>query len=187
MRCRLLLAVLVLSSVCFAQSNRKKLFPLPSSLSELPAVATLAPELRAAIAPAIAASSCKLNGSEKYGVAEVDLQHGTRVTLVRVDETCFCGPSGNCPILAVEGNKLVLADSNGFAYAISSNPKGGTADLLIASHTSANVTSLQRFRWKGSHFKLQDCEAAVRKDLAMGTKWDPEELDISTCDAIALK
>jgi hypothetical protein len=58
--------------------------------------------------------------------------------------------------------------------------------LLIASHTSANVTSLQRYRWKGGKFKLQDCEAAVRKDHAKAA-WNPEELEITTCDAIALK
>jgi len=183
---RKLLFVLLLSTVCLAQSDRKKFFPLPAALAELPE-ASLAPELRAAIAPSIAASSCKPNGSEKYGIAQVDLQNGTRVTLVRIDEPCLCGPSGNCPIYAVEGNRLALLDANGFAYAVSPNPKGGTQDLLIASHTSANVTSLQRFRWKGSRFKLQDCEAAVRKDLATGTKWDPEELDTTTCDAIALK
>jgi hypothetical protein len=80
-----------------------------------------------------------------------------------------------------------LSDGQGFAYAVSPNPKGGTADLLIASHTSANVTSLQRYQWKGSRFKLRDCQAAVRKDDAKSTTWNPEELDTTSCDAIALK
>src|SRR5512140_2125916 len=172
---RQLFFLFLLSSLCLAQSNRKQLFPLPTSLNELPTVATLSPELRTAIAPMIAASSCKPNGSEKYGVAEVDLQH-EKITLVRIDEPCLCGPSGNCPIYAIQNGKVVLRDAEGFAYALSTNPKGGSLDLIIASHTSANVTSLQRYRWKGSRFKLEDCEAAVRKDLARDTRWNPEDL-----------
>jgi hypothetical protein len=183
---RLLLAVLVLSSICIAQTSRKPFFPVPKSLSEFQAASSLAPELRAAISPALAASSCKPDGSEKYAIAQVDLQ-GAQITVVRVDEPCLCGPSGNCPIFAVQKNKLVMSDGQGFAYAVSASPKGGTPDLLIASHTSANVTSLQRYRWKGSRFKLQDCQAAVRKDDAKSSGWNPEELDTTSCDAIALK
>ena len=183
---RPLLAVLLLSSMCLAQTSRKPLFPMPVTLGDFQAASALAPELRAAIAPAIAASSCKPNGSEKYGVAQVDL-HGAQVSLVRIDEPCLCGLSGNCPIFAIQKTKLVLPDGQGFAYAVSPNPKGGTADLLIASHTSANVTSLQRYQWKGSRFKLHDCQAAVRKDDAKSAAWNAEELDTTSCDAIALK
>jgi hypothetical protein len=183
---RALLIATLLSRCCFAQSSRKPLFPLPTSLAEFTITKALSPELRAAIAPAIANSACKPNGSETYGTATVDL-HETRVTLVRVDEPCLCGPSANCPIYAVEKNKLVLPDGEGFAYAISTNPKSSTPDLLIASHLSSKVTSLQRYRWKGSRFKLQDCEAAVPKDDAKSKTWSPEELEITTCDAIALK
>jgi hypothetical protein len=184
---RLLLAVLMLSSMCIAQTSRKPFFPLPKSLSEFQAASSLAPEVRAAIAPALAAASCKPDGSEKYASAQADLQNEGPITLIRVDDTCLCGPSGNCPIFVVQKNKLVLSDGQGFAYAVSANPKGGTSDLLIASHTSANVTSLQRYRWKGSRFKLQDCQAAVRKDDAKSAAWNPEELDTTSCDAIALK
>ena len=178
--------ILLLTSTCFAQTSRKPLFPLPTTLSEFTESKTIAPELRPVIAPAIARTSCKPNGNESYGTAMVDL-HETRVTLIRVDEPCLCGPSANCPIYAVENGKLVLPDGEGFAYALSPNPKSSTPDLLIASHLSSKVTSLQRYRWKGSHFKLQDCQSAVPKDDAKSERWDPEQLDITSCDAIAIK
>jgi hypothetical protein len=187
-RCmRLLLALLLLSSICIAQTSRKPFFPMPASLEEFKATSSLAPELRATIASSTPASSCKPDGSEKYAVAQVDLQHGTQVTLVRIEQSCLCPPGGNCPIFAIQNGKVVLSDVQGFGYAISPNPKGGPSDLLIAFHTSANVTSLQRFRWKGSRFKLQDCQAAVRKDDARSAAWNPEELDTTSCDSIALK
>jgi hypothetical protein len=184
---RLLAAVLLFSSLCTAQTSRKPFFPLPARLGDFQSIATLAPELRAAITPALATAPCKLDGSEKYSTAQADLQHEGVVTLIRIDESCLCGPSGNCPIFVIQKNKLVLPDGQGFAFAVSANPKGGTPDLLIASHTSANVTSLQRYQWKGSRFKLHDCQAAIRKDDAKSSTWNPEELDINSCDAIALK
>ena len=184
---RKFLLLLLLSSTCMAQTSRKPFFPLPKSLSDFQSASSLAPELRAVIAPAIAISSCKLDGSEKYATAQADLQHEGAITLIRIDDPCLCGPSGNCPIFSVQKSKLVLADGQGFAFAMSANPKGGAPDLLIASHTSANVTSLQRYQWKGSRFKLHDCEAAVRKDDARSATWNPEELDTTSCDAIALK
>lgn len=183
---RRLFIALLLTSVCFAQSTRKPLFPLPTSLTEFTTSKAISTELRTAIAPAIARSACKPNGNESYGAATVDL-HETGVTLIRVDEPCLCGPSANCPIYAVEKGKLVLPDGEGFAYALSQNPKSSTPDLLIASHLSSKVTSLQRYRWKGSHFKLQDCESAVPKDDAKSKSWNPEELEITSCDSIALK
>jgi hypothetical protein len=184
---RMLFALLLFSSISVAQTTRKPFFPLPKSLDEFQAASSLAPELRAAIAPALASSSCKLDGSEKYATAQADLQRDTKITLVRIDQPCLCGPSGNCPIIAVQNAKLVLPDGEGFAFALSANPKGGASDLLIASHTSAKVTSLQRYRWKGSRFKLQDCQATVPKDDARSPSWNPEELDTTSCDAIALK
>jgi hypothetical protein len=184
---RSFLALLLLSSLCVAQTARKPFFPMPKSLSDFQTASSLAPEFRTAIAPALAAASCKLDGSEKYASAQADLQHEGAITLIRIDAPCLCGPSGNCPIFAVQKSKLVLSDGQGFAFAVSANPKGGTPDLLIASHTSANVTSLQRYQWKGSRFKLHDCQAAVRKDDAKSATWNPEELDTTSCDAIALK
>ena len=183
---RALLLSILISGFCFAQSSRKPLFPLPTSLSEFTKSKTISPELRSAIAPAIARSACKPNGDESYGTASVDL-HEAHVTLVRVVEPCLCGPSANCPVYAVEKGKLVLPDGEGFAYAVSQNPKSSTPDLLIASHLSSKVTSLQRYRWKGGRLKLQDCESAVPKDGANGDRWDPEQLETTTCDAIAIK
>jgi hypothetical protein len=185
---RKFLLLFLLTTSCLAQTNRKPLFALPKALTEVPAASSVTPELRAALATELAARSCKLNGSEKYGLAEIDLQHEGKATLVRVEDDCLCGASGNCPIFVLQKSKLLLRDGEGFAFAQIPDAKGGsTPDLLLASHTSANVTSLQRFRWRGGKFKLQDCEAAVRKDDAKDTKWNTEELDITSCDAIAVK
>ena len=179
--------MLLLALNAVAQSSRKPLFPLPKSLNEIPASSVASTELRAVIAPEFANNSCKTSGSEKYSAVEIDLQHEGKASLVRVESDCLCGASGNCPMFVVQKSKVVLRDADGFAFAQMPDPKGGsTPDLLIASHTSANVTSLQRYRWKGGKYKLQDCEAAVRKDDAK-SKWNPEELDVATCDAIALK
>lgn len=179
--------ILLLAVNCMAQSSRKPLFPLPKSLNEIPASSSASPELRASIAAELSRNSCRTSGSEKYSAVELDLQHEGKASLVRVESECLCDASGNCPVFVVQKSKVVLRDADGFAYAQMPDPKGGnTPDLLIASHTSANVTSLQRYRWKGGKYKLQDCEAAVRKDDAK-SKWNPEELDTTTCDAIALK
>ena len=183
---RRLFLVLVIATTASAQTTHKPLFPLPTAIEELKASSAVAADVRSAIEAELAKSSCKPSGAEKYEVAEIDLRHEGQATVVRVEEPCLCGASDNCPIFVVERSKVVLPDGSGFGFAMNLPAKGDSAELVIASHTSPNVTALQRYRWKGGRFKLRDCEAAVRKDDAKA-KWNPEEMEIAGCDAIALK
>ena len=188
----ILTVVILISVTLTAQTTRKPFFPVPPKLETLSTTASLDPSMKAAIAEQLQTGSCKLRGAEKYSAAEVDLKHEGPAIVVRVQDACLCDAGGNCPMYVFRQehkgeSKLVLHDAQGFAFALIPNPKGGdTPELLIASHTSANVTSLQRYRWKGGRFKLQDCEAAVRKEDAQSS-WNPEELEVAGCDAIALR
>lgn len=190
---RKLLAFALLTGALLAQTGRKPFFPVPKDIHDLSAATgrvTLPAEAQSALAaefPALQkASSCSAPPTQQEAAAlPVDLKSHPGF-VVRIDDRCICGDSGNCPILVLlkDGNnyKVVLADGSGWGFALEEHG-ADMPSLIIASHASPKVSDLQRYLWKGGRYKLKDCQAWTprKKDPSV---WSEDIEDIAPCDQI---